>query len=164
MSMPYGIAVDSSAEQVYWTDRKAGKIQRLSLRCSNGSLEVPSRMNSTMVKAGKWGACWWVGRDGEGGMHSIGGMGGRWARVGEGGGFLFGGVFFWPERFCVFSLNNSLLKGETDLRLRNLFVFSLKGSALGCVDVDNVMNHVMMCTTVYVYRIGLFCTHSSLEM
>lgn len=50
MSMPYGIAVDSSAEQVYWTDRKAGKIQRLSLRCSNGSLEVPSRMNSTMVK------------------------------------------------------------------------------------------------------------------
>lgn len=53
--MPYGIAVDSSAEQVYWTDRKAGKIQRLSLRCSNGSLEVPSRMNSTMVKAGKWG-------------------------------------------------------------------------------------------------------------
>lgn len=51
MSMPYGIAVDSAAEQVYWTDFKAGRIQRLSLRCANGILEVPSRMNSTMVKA-----------------------------------------------------------------------------------------------------------------
>ena len=52
MSMPYGIAVDSAAEQVYWTDRKAGRIQRLSLRCASGILEVPSRMNSTMVQAG----------------------------------------------------------------------------------------------------------------
>ncbi len=59
--MPYGIAVDSSEEQVFWTDRKAGKIQRLSLRCSNGSLEVPSRMNSTMVKVGEGDGGWWDG-------------------------------------------------------------------------------------------------------
>lgn len=50
MSMPYGIAIDPEAQLVYWSDRKAGVIQRLSLQCGNGSLEVPSRMNTTMVK------------------------------------------------------------------------------------------------------------------
>ena len=74
----------------------------------------------------------------------------EWGEDGPGlgrvGDFCLGVYFFWPERFCMFSLNNSLLKGETDLRLRNLFGFFLKGSASGCVDVDNVMNHVMMCT------------------
>ena len=51
MSMPYGIAVAPEAQEVYWTDRKAGKIQRLILRCDQGVQEVPSRMNSTMVRA-----------------------------------------------------------------------------------------------------------------
>ena len=37
MSMPYGVAVDANANQVYWTDRKAGRIQRLTLMCRNGT-------------------------------------------------------------------------------------------------------------------------------
>lgn len=36
MSMPYGVAVDGEANQVYWTDRKAGRIQRLTLVCHSG--------------------------------------------------------------------------------------------------------------------------------
>ena len=49
--MPYGIAIDPEAQLVYWSDRKAGVIQRLSLQCGNGSLEVPSRMTTPRVKA-----------------------------------------------------------------------------------------------------------------
>eukprot|EP00438_Fugacium_kawagutii_P027446 Skav208097 [mRNA] locus=scaffold1681:172705:177418:- [translate_table: standard] len=36
MSMPYGVAVDAEANQVYWTDGKAGNIQRLTLMCQSG--------------------------------------------------------------------------------------------------------------------------------
>ena len=36
MSMPYGVAVDAERNQVYWTDRKAGRIQRLTLVCQRG--------------------------------------------------------------------------------------------------------------------------------
>jgi len=50
MSMPYGVAVDGEANQVYWTDRKAGRIQRLTLVCHSGVKEVESRTNSTVVK------------------------------------------------------------------------------------------------------------------
>ncbi|CAE7931524.1 LRP4 [Symbiodinium sp. KB8] len=50
MSMPYGVAVDPEYAQVYWTDRKAGRIQRLTLKCPAGVLEVASRMNSSNIK------------------------------------------------------------------------------------------------------------------
>lgn len=50
MSMPYGVAVDPESAQVYWTDRKAGRIQRLTLKCPAGVLEVASRMNSSNIK------------------------------------------------------------------------------------------------------------------
>lgn len=39
MSMPYGVAVDAEANQVYWTDGKAGNIQRLTLMCQSGIQE-----------------------------------------------------------------------------------------------------------------------------
>ncbi|CAE7704254.1 LRP5 [Symbiodinium sp. CCMP2592] len=47
---PYGVAVDPESAQVYWTDRKAGRIQRLTLKCPAGVLEVASRMNSSNIK------------------------------------------------------------------------------------------------------------------
>jgi len=47
MSMPYGVAVDAERNQVYWTDRKAGRIQRLTLLCQSGVQEVRSRTNRT---------------------------------------------------------------------------------------------------------------------
>ncbi|CAE6959311.1 Lrp4 [Symbiodinium natans] len=50
MSMPYGVAVDPESAQVYWTDRKAGRIQRLTLKCPAGTLEVASRMNTSSIK------------------------------------------------------------------------------------------------------------------
>lgn len=50
MSMPYGVAVDAKANQVYWTDRKAGRIQRLTLLCRNGTEDVRSRTNATLVQ------------------------------------------------------------------------------------------------------------------
>ena len=42
MSMPYGVAVDGEANQVYWTDRKAGRIQRLTLVCHSGVKDGPT--------------------------------------------------------------------------------------------------------------------------
>eukprot|EP00435_Cladocopium_sp_Y103_P070899 s320_g36.t1 len=53
MSMPYGVAVDAQRNQVYWTDRKAGRIQRLTLVCQSGVQDlgdVRSRTNSTVVQ------------------------------------------------------------------------------------------------------------------
>lgn len=50
MSMPYGVAVDAERIQVYWTDRKAGRIQRLTLVCQRGVQDVRSRTNSTVVQ------------------------------------------------------------------------------------------------------------------
>lgn len=35
--------------KVYWTDRKAGRIQRLTLMCRNGTKEVRSRTNVTVA-------------------------------------------------------------------------------------------------------------------
>ena len=40
---PYGVMVDP-AGKVYWTDRKAGRIQRLILECPAGVLEVGCEM------------------------------------------------------------------------------------------------------------------------
>ena len=34
------MAVDPESAQVYWTDRKAGRIQRLTLKCPAGTLEA----------------------------------------------------------------------------------------------------------------------------
>ena len=48
MSMPYGVAVDGEANQVYWTDRKAGRIQRLTLVCHSGVKD-----GSKAVKSGR---------------------------------------------------------------------------------------------------------------
>eukprot|EP00438_Fugacium_kawagutii_P009746 Skav220214 [mRNA] locus=scaffold1600:58718:59941:- [translate_table: standard] len=47
--MPYGVAVDAEANQVYWTDQRAGKMKRLTLMCQSGVHKVQSRMNSTVV-------------------------------------------------------------------------------------------------------------------
>ena len=78
------MAVDPEYAQVYWTDRKAGRIQRLTLKCPAGVLEAPtpfgapyaalqprqerskaktlcwqvaSRMNSSNIKATQTRAC-----------------------------------------------------------------------------------------------------------
>ena len=42
MSMPYGVAVDVEANRVYWTDRKLGRIQRLTLVCHSGVKDRPT--------------------------------------------------------------------------------------------------------------------------
>lgn len=52
MGLPWGIALDADGNAVYWTDQRAGTIQRLYLRCRAGTMTVynPPHTSSGQVR------------------------------------------------------------------------------------------------------------------